>query len=487
MKRKILLSGVLATILVFQAAAQTGTEKSFTVSGDLTTIYTLGNADATQLLDATPGGYYGSPSNRQDGAKKNGFYTAASLSASFKPEQWLDGYFRFLSTSRPGSFYLPLQMESYGAESFALALDSVYGKANVFSALTTSELPADLYVKAGKYKAEASNYGSVSKYGAEAILDMLETGNDFNYEIGGVLNLGDRRVSAGFVTNYLFNEAVQRYYDEDGGVTHGIAVVGEYDGQYLSMLKLQDLVIPGLAAEVLYGRNTGGKDTYSGNSFGFSAGYKPMSGWSIGSSGALLPVIGVEFGYFEKNLDVLSRSAILNESSLNNSTKNFRDTHTAGLAAGLRYLGKDFNIDINLAGVWTSVTHYYRNDISILKLSLDAMCTLDRYFIGGGFIAGTLSDVEWKTNSNVAEALDNYNHTFMVKENTGFEVYAGLFLSSKSKLVIGFNQNKGLALNNMLEAKTEGQVKYTQADARSVTSNKLVEAGGLYCKFVYSF
>jgi len=118
---------------------------------------------------------------------------------------------------------------------------------------------------------------------------------------------------------------------------------------------------------------------------------------------------------------------------------------------------------------------------------VDTIFTLqNRYFLGGGFFAGTLTDAEWKTRDDVEK--EDYNHTFTFANNIGYEVYAGInFGGSGGKFVIGFNQNKGLSLNHILEARPEGQMKYKQENSEWTFSNRLVEAGGLFFKFFFRF
>jgi len=169
----------------------------------------------------------------------------------------------------------------------------------------------------------------------------------------------------------------------------------------------------------------------------------------------------------------------------NGNTTDFRESTSVALGAGLRFKADIVNVDFNVAGSFSSIKHFYRTDLSIAKLSVDTMVTLlEHYFIGGGLIFGSLSDAEWKTRDGITD--DNYSHVFTISENTGYEIYAGVNLGNTSKFVIGFNQNKGISLNNMLEAKHEGQMKYKQ-EKSSWKQDQLAEAGGLYFKFFFKF
>jgi hypothetical protein len=107
----------------------------------------------------------------------------------------------------------------------------------------------------------------------------------------------------------------------------------------------------------------------------------------------------------------------------------------------------------------------------------------NRFFAGAGVILGTLTDTTWKTKDGVIR--DDHNETFRLAEHIGYEIYTGLNFNKNGRAVIGFNQNKGLSLNHMLEARTDGQMKYTQAGTD--WNDRLVESGGLYVKFVFRF
>ena len=474
MKKLLVICCFLLTAIVFQVKALDRDIIAF--SGDLTTIYTLGNAADTQKIPEPGAGSYAEDLTKP--ARKNGFFTAANIYVDFHPLPWLDGYFKIYAQSRPGSVYLPLQMENLDAKDFSLTLDAVYGRASILQALNL-DVPLDLYVKAGKYKAQASSFGAVSRYGTEQILYMMNTKTDFTYELGVDLEL-PFKLNAAIAANYRLNEATQRYYDKDGMQDHGIPVPNKFAPQILGMAKLEGWDLPGgmLSAELLYGNNV--SNIYSGHSAGLSARY------NLGISDDISLPIGLIFSYYQKNIDLLANAAVVPEKGDN--TMDYRDSLGAGLGAGFRYSSDFFRADFNLAGTFFLIKHYYRDNLPLFKLSADALFTFQKhYFLGAGFIAGTLGDVTWKTSNgaDLSKGGGYYEHTFTFGENVGYEIYAGLNLSSAGKIIIGFNQNKGLSLNNMLEAKTDGQMKYKQLDTE--WKDRLVEAGGLYFKFTAKF
>jgi len=481
MNKNMVVALFLALAAVSHAAAQSS-EAAYVVGGDLTALYTLGNAANDQLVGENGAGAYFSDPASGIIAKKNGFYTAANLYAHFSPFPWLEGSFKLNAISRNGSFYLPLRMENNDVKDFTkdLTIDMVYAKVNVFEALEL-QMPVDLFAKAGKYKAQASHYGVVSRYGTEDALYTMNIKNDFTYELGVDVD-SPFKIGVSAAANYRLTEAVQRFYDEDGGMgLHGNAVPGAFAPQFITMLKLRDFN-GRLNAELLYGNNVLG--AYSGHAMGFSARYTLRDI----NDGLAIP-IGLSFGLYEKNLDILGRAAIL--PGAHENTMSFRSSWCAGLGTGIRFSRPElFDLDVNLGGGFFSVQHYYRTNLPVIKLSLDAVCTWQqRFFAGGGFVAGTLTDAEWKTRDDVDITLDNngYAHTFTFAENCGYEIYAGINLHKNGKMIIGFNRNRGLSLNHTLEAKTEGQIKYKQAGTDWNTSDKLVEAGGLYVKCVLRF
>ena len=487
MYKKLIVACLMLTLTGFVVSAQ-DTDKIVDISGDLTAIYTIGNADSEQRMGTDPdvvGQYFNNP---YTGSRKNGYYTVANLYANIKPLSWIEGYFKLYAISRTGSFYMPLQMENLNRGDFSFTLDAVYGKASLFDAIEI-DIPLDIFFKAGKFKSQAAQYGIISKYKTEQVLYMMNIKTEFTYEMEVVFDAGFGKLGAFFATNYLMDQSVQRYYDEDGGMgLHGTRVLNEYAPQFLAGIRIFEIDTDTLKVntEILYGQNV--SNIYSGHAAGFSGNA------SLKISDMITIPIGLQFAFHEKNIDVLGQSAIAEQLAWAKatdtlSTMEFRNTISAALGTGLRLKEGFVNFDFNLAGSFYVIQHYYRNDLMILKASADTMVTFtDKFFIGGGVILGNLLDSQWQTTPEAAA--DNkepyYDHTYELKDNIGFEVYGGINLGNSSKLVIGFNQNKGISMNNMLEARHEGQVKFKQADT-SWGTQQLAEAGGLFFKFFFKF
>jgi len=474
MLKKVICVGVLLTAFVFLAAAQSDDPPKFSLSADLTTIYTLGNMSSTESrIDAEPttsGAYFFS---QVTGTRKSGYFTAANIYANFNPLPWLEGYFKLYAVHRPGSFYMPLSMENMSTQDFAFTVDAVYGKVSLIEALGF-DVPVGLYLKAGKYKYQPSQFGLLSKYKTEQVLYMMNTKTDFTYELG--ITWKFLTISAG--TNYLLNQSVQRYFDEDGALKHFNLVLNEYVPQFMVSVKIQDLY--NLDAELLYGQNLSG--IHSGHSAGLSARY------TVGISDSISLPIGFSFAFHQKNIDMMGQAAIATPLpwAYSYHTVSFRKSIGTGLGVGLRLKTGIVGLEANLAGTFYNIGHYYRDDLKIFKMSIDTMVTfVGNYFVGGGFVMGSLTDAVWKTRKDV-EGDDDWNRTYGFKNNFGFEVYAGLNLGNSSKFVIGFNQNRGIALNHMLEARHDGQMKYKQ-EGTTWSTDELAEAGGIYFKFAFRF
>jgi hypothetical protein len=93
---------------------------------------------------------------------------------SFRPASFLEGYTKISATHRPGSLYIPLQLEYTGAFDFAVSFDTLYGKISVLEVLSLSS-PVDVLLKTGKFKTKASYFGRISKFETESVLYMLKT------------------------------------------------------------------------------------------------------------------------------------------------------------------------------------------------------------------------------------------------------------------------------------------------------------------------
>jgi hypothetical protein len=463
---------------VLTGMAQSGERPAFNVSGDLTTIYTLGNAESSQALGSGAG-------NGAYEDQKNGYYTSAGVYLSFRPAPFLEGYTKIAATSRPGSLYVPLQLEYSGASDFAMSFDTLYGKLSLLEALSLAS-PVNIFLKAGKFKSESSYFGRISKFETESVLYMLKTAATYNYEVEADLRNalpdGPFRMSAAFTSNFKFDEALPRLYDLDGTVSaHGQPVLGEYAPQLYASLKLHELNFSGnskVAAELLWALN--GANIYSGHSAGGSLRYA----FTAIPDTLTIPV-GLSLGWYQKNIDILSGTA---DTAQGRATIDMRETLSFGYAAGVRYSSGSVAGDMNIAGAVSSIGHIYRDTLTIASLSLDAQVTYnDRFFVGAGVIFGTLGDAEWKTSDSVSAALDGggYKRTFSFAENLGCEVYGGIRFPPNCRIIIGFNQNRGLAMNYTLESRADGQIKYKQAD--TAAGDTMLETGGLFIKFGFSF
>jgi hypothetical protein len=478
MVKRIILASFLMVAAVLTVTAQSGEPPVFNISGDLTTIYTLGNAESSQALGSGAG-------NGAYEDQKNGYYTNANVYFSFRPTAFLEGYTKIAATHRPGSLYVPLQLEYVGASDFAVSFDTLYGKLSVLEALSLKS-PVNIFLKAGKFKTEPSHFGRISKFETESVLYMLKTATTYNYEVEAdlrsALTVGPFWMSAAFTSNFKFDEAVPRLYDLDGTVSaHGQPVLGEYAPQLYASLKLHELNFLGnskVAAELLWALN--GANIYSGHSAGGSLRYALTA-----IPDTLTVPVGVSLGWYQKNIDILSGTA---DTAQGRATTDLRETLSFGYAAGARFSSGPIAVDMNIAGAVSSIGHIYRDTLSIASLSLDAQFTYNNtFFAGGGVIFGALGDAEWKTSDSLSAALDGggYKHTFSLAENLGYEIYGGIRFLPYCRVIIGFNQNKGLAMNYTLESRADGQIKYRQAGTS--VSDSMLETGGLFIKFGFSF
>jgi len=317
-------------------------------------------------------------------------------------------------------------------------------------------------------------------------LYKMETANTYNYEAEVAVHPlnDDFIVSATFMGNYRFNEGIARLYDVDGAVSrHGEQVLGEYAPQFLTNVRIRDLPLGSskLWWEMVYGQNMA--DIYSGHSIASSL----LFNLTIKEDVIAIP-IGMGFVWHEKNIDPLSRTA---SNERGKETIDFRNTYSGALSAGIRFKSTFINVDGNLAGTYSVIEHIYRDPLKIFSMSVETELTfMEHYFVGGGVVMGTLTDANWKTKEDTPEtnygALDGggFDRTYSFAENLGYEIYAGVNLWDKCRFIIGFNQNKGLAMNYNLENKGEGQMKYQMADSDVPGA---YETSGMYLKLVMSW
>jgi hypothetical protein len=464
------------TYLQFAESSEEG-EAALTLSGNLTTLYTIGSAKNAQKL----------PSNSGDGlaeSKQNGFYTALNFSILYKPVSFAELSFTMLVRNRPGSPYIPMQLEKAGADSFSVALDSAYGRINVIKGLRL-DLPVGVYIKAGKFNAAPSNFQTVSQYGVESALSRLRTANTFagQVEVSFPLPIADS-LSFAATTNHQFGEELNELYDTDGSVaSKGDPVLDTYVFPLHLALKLNKLnLIPlgPLSAELVYALNA--EHIYSGHNFGAGLGA------DLKILDFLTVPVGVGAAFYEKNIDVMASAAMEKGGSglfpYEGDTTGFRGALRIGAGTGVKIDMPDSGIKgaLNLGFAWSQIAHIYRETVNIPSLSADFRVVFnDHYFLGGGVIAGILGEQEWKTKDGVNTSNDNFYHVFTVEENIGWEIFAGIQFN-KSKFVLGYNANRGLAMNYGIESIKDGQYKYRQSG--SIPADGLLERGGVFIKFV---
>jgi hypothetical protein len=482
---------ILLLMMGAMVFAQTTESGGFTARGDITAVYTLGNAESSQAFSGMGDGAYET--------EKNGYYTSANTYLEYKPTtfergDFLEAYLKIAATHRNGSFYEYLSVEPAGKGDFSVSFDTYYGRVSIFDAIAL-DLPVTLFLKAGKYRTETAYFGRISKYETESVLYMLKTANTYNYQIEALYSGGESnpfKLSGLFTTNYRFDEATPRLFDKDGSVSqHGSIVSGEYAPQLFASIRLADFDLAGnkLSAEADYALN--GAGIYSGNSVGGAFRF------ILNPTDKITIPLGLSMGWFEKNIDVLAGTV---STIAGRNTTSMRDTFAAGVGGGLQWaINDDMKLDTNLAGAFYSINHIYRDPLSIISLSLDAQFTYKQFVFGAGFMAGSLTDAVWQTKDGSEYTANDNNggikKTFSLAENMGYEVYTGLkFIPYEragnkvdGKFIIGFNQNKGISINNTLESRADGQIKYRQVDSESVGGMTPLETGGLFVKVELKF
>jgi hypothetical protein len=493
----LLLSAACLTVYAQVLVAGDGDGPSLRLTGEVVGMMTLGLQDEELSYAAGTGtqapGFYYRDTMGNFVSGKNGFYSSVNFSFLFSPVSSVDIYMKILAQYRPGSPYIPLQLEDNSAKTFDdFAVDAAYGRVNAVKGLGFDN-PLDIWLKAGKYDTTPAHYNRVSRFGAESVMNTLKTMNRFSMQLEAAHPLPwAEAVSAVFTTHLRLNEELSEFFDDDVSATirHGVGT-GDTVFPFHIALRLKEISLPfgGLSAELLYANNT--MHIFSGHSFGLDVGA------DIAVSDSFSIVAGLGALFHEKNIDVLARTSVSGDESpysklYNDSgyhivndinTKSLRQSLRVGAGAGIRYdVTEDISAEFNLGFAFSNIAHIYRDTIGLASLSGDLRAVYqNRYFIGGGIYLGTLSTAEWYTKEGVENTDDISTHVFNPAENMGWEIFAGLQFN-KARFVIGFNSNKGLAMNNSIESLPEAQIKYKQQDTE--ITDGLFERGGLFIKLI---
>ncbi len=477
-------------LCVILMASCIGAYSQATFFQDACAFYSYGIAGVDQIM--APTGEPGIFREQENGYNVNtGFGFKANVAYVY------DLYVKLIARSRMGSPYQELQLTPASYDSFSLSVDSLYGKIDIFNGLKLN-LPIGLYLTAGKFQAAAANYGKVSLYGMDSALNMIKlktdvnVGLDVSYTFGVLEQMLETTYSSITLQAYTggrFDDMIQRLYDTNGVNDHGNVVPASFDWQIFAALKLNSLVLPfgTLSAEADYMYN--GAGIYSGNSFGASVLLTPTlvkprevsedsyeTPTPMSQAMLTLPV-GLGFAFYDKNIDALAGNV---SPDVGLGTIDFRNTIRAAASVGARFLIEYVAAaDLTLSGTYTLVNHFWRSPISIFGASADAKFTWqEKYFIGGGVIFGTLTDVTWQSTADAPSAED-YLHTFTLPQNMGWEAYLGITIG-KAVITAGVNNNKGLSMNYGLESLKDGEMKYRQPG--TTDDQKLWETFGIFLK-----
>jgi len=470
------------------------------ISGEITGMYTFGFASDDQIVisgdDANPVGVF---DNDPEGNGRNGFLTRMDFSMLFGPVSWVDLYVQFRARSRPGSPYIPLTLEAADADDFSISFEQAWGRINVIDGLGF-DAPLDLFLKAGRFDSAPASFQRVSRFGTENVMSRIRTKNVLSVQLEAAFPLAFAE-SLSFVaaTQQRTSEAIPPLYDVDGSMGwHGTPPHDYlYSIPVFTALRMRNIETPfgNIFAEVVYAFNA--EDIYSGHNFGVDG------RWDIrvpGMDNMTIP-LGLGVAFLEKNIDPMARAAhgfgndnalsnrpyIRPEHNYNFATVSFRRSMRIGAGLGLRWeptptLGTEFNVGYS----YSQIAHIYRDTLTINSLSFDMRLVLDRrFFIGGGIFLGTLGDVEWRTSDDADPNRESgFSHVFTLAENMGFEIHAGLSMG-RSRLVFGYNINRGLSMNHGIEAMADAQIIYRQRG--SAVADDLFETGGFFTKLVISW
>jgi len=496
---------------------------TFVLSGGVTGMFTLGFMDEDQVagrrvnegpnntpgFGPAPGVYYGEETDKV-GPGETGYYGMMNFSMMFSPVPYFETFIKFLAQYRPGSPYIPLQLEESDPKTFSdFSIDSAYARVNAIEGLGL-DLPLDIWLKAGKFDTTASYFNRVARHGSErtSVLGSLRTTNQYSMQLEAAYHLPflAETFSLGFTTNMKLKDSIPVLLDDDDFISgieiwHGDPKTNA-DIPFHASLKLENIFLPFsedsfASIELIYAYNA--MHIFSGNNFGIGLG-------ATMSFGDITIPIGLSAAFYGKNIDPIAGMAQYGDEctyfslyerngfhfdptaqkSWDSNTISNRQSFRAGFDAGVQYTNSLLSVDCNLGFIYSQVAHIYRDTLSLLSLTAGLQAAIqDRYFIGGGIFLGSLTDTEWKTKADVDPAKDDFFREFKLAENLGFEVFGGLMFGNNAKLVLGYNVNKGLSMNNYIEALPDAQIKYRQKDSNF--EDGLFERGGFFTKLVFSW
>lgn len=489
---------------------------------------------ATSAPKGAPGVFYPGVEDFGVIPNKHGYYVLMDFGMLYNPIPSVDIFALFRGVYRPGSPYIPMQLEEYNASTFTdFTLYTAYGQMNIIEGLGF-ESPLDLWLKVGKFDTQPKQVNRFAKHSSEkaGALGSLRTTNQYALQLSAsYLVPMTKGISASFTTNAKLKDSVQVLLDEDENFSAAnpleLIIHGDWqpfrDIPFHTTLRMDELEIGNigtLSAEFIYAYNA--MNVYSGNNYGGGLGF------TLTAVDNLTLPIGVGVALYGKNIDPFAGmgkdipnnknfidyinfyrmngyhfSQVLGEKSWDANTASFRQAMRLSADLGASY---DFNgvlkiplaVDLDGGYTYSQIVHVYRDTLTLNSLTAGLRITYDNhYFVGGGIFLGTLGDVEWKTKDDVDAQLDGmgtsdntntgtggYSHQFNADENMGFEVYGGIKFKN-AEFVVGYNVNKGLSMNNYIESIPEAQIKYRQEG--TLFDQGLFERGGFFTKLSLSW
>ncbi|MCL2805194.1 MAG: hypothetical protein FWD26_04570 [Treponema sp.] len=507
--KKVFLAFLLIAVLGMSAYGQMtfGEDFKFTIGGEMSGMITFGLQGDDQVFSNAngqpPGVYFPNLQLGTDaavGTGKNGYYNNFDLVFFLSPVSSVELYAKFKTRYQIGGPYLPFQLDSAGADRYEIKTDAAWARANAIKGLGF-DFPLDIWLKVGKFKAEASHYNRVSRFGVEGVLDPLQTGTHHLMQMEveyPIPVLGPLALS--FTTNLRLNEEIKQYYDVDSEENplshyHETGLFSTIPIHVSLKFKDIDLSFVRIQAELLYALN--GLHIASGHSFGAGIGAK------IFVTEDLTIPIGIAAAFTEKNIDPFVSTGIEKSNYplfYQDNGYSLADSYTIGLRQSLRAgfgIGVDYtyghiiNASMNVGFAYSQIAHIYRDTLTLFSLAVDLRTVIfDRFVIGGGVVLGSLTDAEWKVKAGVNKprpgdgGVDRElfeGHTFSLLDNLGFEVYCGLIMKN-ARFVAGYNMNRGLSMSRSLEALPDAQIKYRQPGTGLLDGK--FQRGGVFTKLV---